>query len=72
MFGENFGIFFYGGLMQNFVTQVSANATADVQASLQSIVPAVGTGLLFRVGPSWEARVDLGYDMLALGLVLRF
>ncbi len=71
LFGENFGIFFYGGMMQNIVTQVSGG-DAVTQASLQTIVPAVGTGLLFRVGPSWEARVDLGYEMLSLGLMLRF
>lgn len=71
LFGENFGIFFYGGMMQNIVTNVSGG-DATTQASLQTILPAVGTGLLFRVGPSWETRVDLGYEMISLGLMLRF
>ena len=71
LFGENFGIFFYGGVVQNTVTQVSAG-DPDVQASLQRVLPAAGGGLLFRVGPNWNARADLGYDMVGLGLTLRF
>lgn len=76
LFGENFGIFFYGGVVQNIVTQASGGAnstnTPQVAAALQSVLPAAGGGLLFRVGPNWDARVDLGYDMIGLGLVLRF
>lgn len=71
LFGENFGIFFYGGLVQNVVTSAT-NGTTAAQTALQTVLPAAGTGLLFRVGPSWESRVDLGYDMLGLGLILRF
>jgi hypothetical protein len=71
LFSENFGIFFYGGVMQNFVTDV-VGGDPTTQAQLQSYLPAAGAGLMFRVGPSWEARVDLGYEMLGLGLILRF
>jgi hypothetical protein len=71
MLGENFTLFFYGGIMQNFVTEVSGG-DEETQRALQAYLPAAGGGMLFRVGPSWDARVDLGYDMVGLGLVLRF
>jgi hypothetical protein len=71
LFGENFGIFFYGGIMQNNVTSV-VGGNEDAKAVLSSVFPAAGAGILFRVGPSWDARVDLGIESIGLGLVLRF
>jgi hypothetical protein len=68
---ENFGIFFYGGMMKNFIAS-SVSGTDEGFAQLGSVVPAVGGGLTFRIGPNWETRVDLGSDMIGAGLVLRF
>ena len=70
-FGETLGIFFYGGLLQNRVTG-DVGGTDEHRTLLSSVVPAAGAGILFRVGPSWDARVDVGLDMFAAGLVLRF
>lgn len=70
-FSENFGIFFYAGIVQNNVTR-SSGGTEEVKAVLNAAFPAAGGGILFRVGPNWDARVDLGIDQASLGLVLRF
>jgi hypothetical protein len=71
LFGENLGLFFYAGLMHNSVTS-SSGANPDVVTALGSTLPAAGTGVLFRVGPSWDARLDVGFDVIGAGLVLRF
>lgn len=68
---EEFSLFFYGGIMFNFASGV-ANANAQVTTNLGAAQLAVGTGALFRLGPNFDGRIDLGYDMLGLGLVLRF
>ncbi|MGZ3698010.1 MAG: hypothetical protein ACXWP5_07745 [Bdellovibrionota bacterium] len=77
LFGEKVAIFIYGGIMQNFVvaaTQASLlpdgkTATTD---ALRTTIPAFGGGLLLRLGPSWNIRLDAGWDSFSLGLVLRF
>jgi hypothetical protein len=70
-FSQNLGVFFYGGLTKSLVTE-SANSTASAIASLSAFIPAAGTGLLMRVGPHWEVRGDIGIDMQAVSLMLRF
>jgi hypothetical protein len=67
----DFGAFVYAGLNKNFVGS-SVNATDAGKDQLSSILPAVGIGLLFRVGPSWYMRVDGGLDIIALSLSLHF
>jgi hypothetical protein len=71
MISDDFGIFGYGGLEQNVVAATVA-PTQTAQQSLNSLVPAVGLGLLFRAGPSWYVRLDGGYDGAGLSLALRF
>jgi hypothetical protein len=73
-FGENFGLFFYGGLMYNYLLSASGEGQAfeDAKVGLASIFPAMGTGLIFRVGPNWDMRFDIGTDVAQLGLMLRF
>lgn len=75
-FYENFAIFLYGGLVKNFASATSelpSKDTADFNAGeLSKFFPAIGAGLLFRVGPNWDARVDVGTDIVGLGLMLRF
>lgn len=71
LFSEGFGIFFYGGVIQSFVVS-SANAQPNSLAALTSTFPAIGTGLLFEIGPGWFARVDIGFESMGLNLVLRF
>jgi hypothetical protein len=70
-FGEGLAIFFYGGVMRNNVTS-TVSADEDVKAALASPLPAGGGGMLFRVGPNWDARIDLGIDAIGLSLMLRF
>jgi len=69
--GDSFGVFFYGGIMQNFVLS-SVNGTDANIAALNSTTPAGGAGLMFQIGPSWDVRVDLGIDVIGTGLMLRF
>lgn len=71
LFGEDFSLFFYGGLMGNFVVS-SFQASEEGQNRLRTFVPAFGTGMTFRIGPRWQVRADFGLDMIATGLVLRF
>lgn len=72
IFSEDFSLYFYAGLVYNLITSNTAATDADSIAQLGQVQPAGGMGLLFRVGPSWYTRVDLGIDMIGLGLVLRF
>jgi hypothetical protein len=69
--GEGFGLFFYGGMVHNRA-MASSQATDEGLALLGTSLPAGGGGLIFRVGPNWDARVDLGIDMIGTGLMLRF
>lgn len=68
---ESFGFYFYGGFVKNSV--LSASSASDYARSrLSSFGPAAGAGLLFRLGPKWFVRADLGIDCLGAGLLLRF
>ncbi len=69
--GEGFNLFFYGGILKNFVVS-SALGDPAVINSFSLLQPAFGGGVIFRVGPNWEVRVGVGYDMLGAGIVLRF
>ena len=68
---ENFGFFFYGGLLKSVVLS-SINPDNNLVASFESFQPAGGAGMIFRIGPNWEARFDLGIDMIGAGIMLRF
>jgi hypothetical protein len=68
---ENFGIYFYGGIMKNMVMN-SQNSSADRVANLGRVIPAVGVGGLLRVGPQWYTRIDVGLDMIGANLMIRF
>ena len=70
-FSSNTAIFLYGGLTKSNVME-TANGSAEAVAILGGFIPSAGGGLLIRVGPHWEVRADIGIDMQALGLVLRF
>lgn len=68
---SGFGVFAYAGLIQNNIfsnMQAQPNATS----SLSGVGLAFGSGLLMQLGPSWYARLDVGYDSLSLNLLLRF
>ena len=69
---EDLSLFLYGGVMKNIAIPAGTVYTIETYNSLVALIHAVGAGLLFRIGPSWEARVDIGYDMLGLGLVIGF
>lgn len=71
LLSEFYGFFFYGGLEKNIVVS-SAEGDEDIILALSSVLPAVGGGLVFQVGPNWEARAIFGMDMIGGGIVLRF
>ena len=70
-FSDTYAIFLYGGLVKSFVAG-SAQSTGDTVNSLSGVIPAVGAGMLFGIGPHWDLRLDAGLDMIGVGLVLRF
>jgi hypothetical protein len=70
-FSEQFAMFFYAGIDKSSVIAY-ANAPTGATDQLNTIFPAGGAGLTFEVGPSWDARADLGYDTFAISLMLRF
>lgn len=69
LFGENLSLFFYFGWLRNFVL---AATTDEGYFALSTGFPAGGGGLMFRIGPKWHIRFDIGYEMTSGGLVLRF
>jgi len=68
---ENLTFFLYAGINKGLVTSAALGSTAG-NALLSSVLPALGGGLLFRVGPSWDFRADAGLDLLSAGMMLRF
>lgn len=78
LFSENLGVFGYLGFNKNFVASSSSPndpsnaAVSTASDQLNSFQPAFGVGGLFRVGPSWYIRTDVGYDLLGIALLLRF
>jgi hypothetical protein len=72
LFSDTFGIFLYGGTFRNIASATSDQSTAAVAQELSGQGLAAGIGLMFNIGPNWNARFDLGTDIAGLGLVLRF
>lgn len=68
---EDLSAFLYGGILKNQVLS-SVEGTAQAESSLSSFLPALGAGLMFRIGPKWHIRADVGMDLIGGGLVLRF
>ena len=68
---EGFGFFFYTGIIKGFVLAATQQQDSGL-AALSSILPALGGGLLFQIGPQWYTRIDMGLDTIGLNLVLRF
>lgn len=68
---ENFGIFGYIGGNYGLVLS-STNPDSAELTNLQTVNPAIGVGFIVRVGPQWYTRLDAGYDMIGLSLMLRF
>ena len=77
VFGQDITIFGYVGINKNFLL-TSSQGSADpgsfqtAQNQLGSVLPAVGIGMLFRIGPGWYIRFDGGLDQIGLGLTLRY
>lgn len=72
LFSDSFGIFLYGGTFRNIASSTSEQSTAEVAQELSGQGVAAGLGMMFSIGPNWNARLDLGTDIAGLGLVLRF
>lgn len=70
-FANKFGIFGYAGIMANRILSDVGGNDSD-RAALNSTVSSAGLGALAAIGPGWDLRLDLGIDMLGLGLMLRF
>ena len=68
---RTFGLFGYLGLDKGLVLS-SNNGDAEALTTLGSLLPAVGAGLFFEIGPSWFLRFDIGLDQINANLVLRF
>jgi hypothetical protein len=68
---EDFGAFVFAGFEQSVVAQ-SVNAVSTTESTFQSFFPEIGIGALFRIGPSWYMRADLGYDYIGVSIALRF
>ena len=70
-FSEGFGLFGYAGMLQSNVL-ASASPVASALTALNSVLPSFGAGFLIQIGPSWYARLDVGFDNTSLNLLLRF
>lgn len=68
---ETIGIQLYGGISRNMVL-ASTDATDEALARLAKVTPAAGGGLIFKLGPHWDARVEGGVDMIGAGLMVSF
>ncbi|MBL7715989.1 MAG: hypothetical protein JNL01_11035 [Bdellovibrionales bacterium] len=70
-FNNNIGFFAYGGILLSNILSAQ-NASDAAVAGMSSPLPAGGIGILGSIGPSWNIRIDAGFDMLAFGLMLSF
>lgn len=68
---ESLGFQFFGGIARSQVLSTSESTEEGVR-TLSSIGPHLGAGLIFRLGPHWDARIEAGLDMIGGGLVLNF
>lgn len=71
LLSRDFGFFGYLGTMHNFAFAGMDGTTAAIE-SLSTTIPAAGGGLLFGIGPNWEGRLDVGTDIIGLGVMIRF
>ncbi len=70
-FSQSLSLFIYGGSTKSRVLYSSEALDEDTQMLSQWIMN-YGVGLNFRMGPNWDARVDLGVDQVAFGLGIKF
>lgn len=70
-FNQDWSGYFYLGLMKYIIVDAT-NYTATGTNNLSAFMPAVGAGLLYRLGPRWYLRANLGLDMIDVGFTLRF
>ena len=72
-FSEDLSVFAYTGLTKALV--LSAVSTGDEALARQQIgliMPALGVGAQFRVGPQWYLRLDIGIEQAGASLMLRY
>lgn len=72
--GQSMKLSFYGGALFNiaFETAEEANRVSQGKDALNSIFPAAGASIFFRLGPQWELQFDAGYDLIGGALGVRF
>lgn len=68
---ETLSINAYGGFGFNAIIS-SKNATSFDKKRFGNIQQLMGLGLVYNMGPHWATRVDLGWDRMALGLMLKW
>ena len=67
------GIFAYAGYNPRRVIANSGDVRDQATGNLQQPQAAAGLGVIFRLGPGWEARIEGGVDtLIAMGIGLRF
>lgn len=71
LLSRDFGFFGYLGSAHNFAF-AGMDGTSTAIESLSTTIPAAGGGLLFGIGPNWEGRLDIGTDIIGLGVMIRF
>lgn len=72
-FDESLAFFLYAGAGKSLVSIIpESESTLETKQRLERVFPAAGVGVIFHLGPSWDFRLDLGWDSRQLGLMLRF
>jgi hypothetical protein len=71
---ESFGVFAQTGLMKPWVLSSVTSGTDEGLAAeiLGQFQFGLGIGALWRLGPQWFARIDLGVEQLSGGITLKF
>jgi hypothetical protein len=69
--GESYSVFGYAGAFYHTVISYSG-ASDTALNTLRGASPALGVGMTFRIGPSWDLRFEAGIDIAALGLMIRY
>ena len=68
---ESLTIFAYGGVLYNYVLGNLGGSSTTIDA-LSGLRIAAGGGLLMKIGPRWNIRMNGGIDSICLGIALRF
>lgn len=71
-FSPNFSIYFHAGALMTFLVNAQNGSPAITTKLRNQIIPAIGGGAFFRIGPKWFIRVHAGFESFQGCLALRF